>query len=110
MKKIIFLILNILGTYLCSAQTDTAFWFAAPEVSTSHEQPIHLRISSYLQPCTVTISQPAGGGMPTQTFSIAPNSTQSVDLSAWITNIECLPGNTIQNKGIKITSSNKISI
>ena len=63
-----------------------------------------------MQPCTVSISQPAGGGLPTQTFSMAPNTTQSIDLSVWINNIECLPGNTIQNKGIKITSSNKISI
>ena len=110
MKKLIVLFLSIPVAFLCHAQTDTAFWFAAPDISTIHELPIHLRMTSYLQPCTVTISQPAGGGLPTQTLSMAPNTTLSVDLSAWITSIECLPGNVIQNKGIKITSSNKMSI
>jgi gliding motility-associated-like protein len=112
MKKFILLIVTIPVAFLCYAQTDTAFWFAAPEVSSggNYDRPIHVRLTSYLQPCTVTISQPAAGGLPTQTFSMLPNTTQSIDLTTWINNIECTPGNTIQNKGIKITSNNKISV
>ncbi|MEP6585037.1 MAG: hypothetical protein ABJA90_12260, partial [Ginsengibacter sp.] len=112
MKKYILSISFVFFQILAFAQTDTAFWFAAPDISSdyTYDQPIHLRISSLQQPCVVTIAQPANGGLPTQTISIAANSTQSIDLTTWLTNIECAPGNVVQNKGIKITSDNKISV
>lgn len=96
---------------LCLGQTDTSFWFAAPNISSDYgyDNPIILKIASYQNPCTITISQPANGGMSTQTFTIAANTFQSVDLTAWLANIECAPGDIVQNKGIKITSTNKIS-
>ncbi len=112
MKRISLLIILLAVTFISDAQTDTTFWFAAPFISTdySYNKPIVLKISSYQQPCSVTVSQPANGGLPTQTFSIPANSIQSVDLTAWLTNIECSPGNIIQNRGLKITSDNKIGV
>ncbi len=96
----------------CFAQTDTSFWFAAPNNSSDHgyDKPVKLKIASYQQACTIIISQPANGGMPTQTFTIPANSFQAVDLTEWLAFIECTPGDVIQNKGIRITSTNKISI
>jgi gliding motility-associated-like protein len=97
------------------SQTDTAFWFAAPEVTYSggstvdYDRPIILRITTYQQAAIVTISQPAGGGLPTQVLNIAANATQSLNLTAWIDNIECKPANVVQNKGIKISATAKIS-
>ncbi|MEO7311348.1 MAG: gliding motility-associated C-terminal domain-containing protein [Chitinophagaceae bacterium] len=112
MKRIVpvFILLFFLSS--AKAQTDTAFWFAAPDISSAfnYDRPIHFRISSLQQPCTVTISQPAGGGLPTQTFSMPANTTQSIDLAAWLTSIECAPGNVVQNKGLKIVSNNKITV
>ena len=112
MKKFLLSALFQVLIFFCFGQTDTSFWFAAPKISSDHgyNNPIKLKIASYQQPCTITISQPANGGMPTQTFSIAANTFQSVDLTFWLSSIECAPGNEVQNKGIKITSTNKISV
>ena len=112
MKRLVLLALASVSALIGCAQTDTAFWFAAPDISSgfNYDRPIVFRIYSYQQPCIVTISQPAGGGLPSQIISIPPNTTQTVDLTTWINNIECGPGNTIQNKGIKITADNKIAV
>jgi len=95
------------------AQTDTAFWFAAPEISqygtANLDRPITVRLTAGTQAATVTISQPAGGGLPTQTVVIAAGATQSVDLTNWITSIENTPANTILNLGLKITSTTPIT-
>jgi hypothetical protein len=45
------------------AQTDTAFWFAAPEVTYNNgnihgDRPIYLRFTALAQDAVVTISQP----------------------------------------------------
>ena len=103
------LLLTIVNSY---AQTDTLFWFAAPDISSdySYDKTIVLKISSYQQPCIVTVSQPANGGLPIQTFSLPANSIQSFDLTTWLDQIECAPGNVVQNKGLKISSNNKIGV
>ena len=101
-----------LNSYLY-AQIDTLFWFAAPEVSISNQnfdRPILLRITTYFNPAVVTISQPAGGGMPTQVVNIPANSTQTINLTSWIDFIETKPANTILNYGLKIHSTAFISV
>lgn len=112
MKKPILLLLVLVSGLISYSQTDTSFWFAAPDISSAfnYDRPIYLRITAYQQPCSVTISQPANGGMPAQTLSIPANTTQSIDLTTWINSIECAPGNVIQNRGLKITSDNKIAV
>ena len=92
----------------CNAQTDTLFWFAAPEVSihtANFDRPIIVRLTTSSQAAIVTISQPAGGGMPNQVVNIPANSTQSVDLTTWIDIIENKPPNTVLNYGLKIQST-----
>ena len=73
-----------------TAQTDTSFWFAAPDISSvfNYDRPIALKIAAYQQASTVTISQPANGGLPTQIVTIPANTLRSVDLTAWLSNIE----------------------
>jgi gliding motility-associated-like protein len=102
----------IICTTLCSnAQIDTEFWFAAPDItsSASKDVPIYLRITSFKEASKVTISQPAGGGLPVQTLNLAPNSSVTVNLTSSLSSIECGPGNTIQNKGIRISATAQIS-
>ncbi|MGB3162639.1 MAG: gliding motility-associated C-terminal domain-containing protein [Chitinophagaceae bacterium] len=110
-KNLLFSLFSLVSLF-SAAQTDTAFWFAAPDISSdfSYDRPVMLRITSYSQPCVVTVFQPANGGMPPQTITLAPNSTQTVNLTTWLANIECGPGNIIQNNGLKIVSDNKISV
>ncbi|TDH23034.1 gliding motility-associated C-terminal domain-containing protein [Segetibacter sp. 3557_3] len=97
------------------AQTDTAFWFAAPEIANAVyagvtlDRPIVMNLISYEKPATITISQPAVGGMPTQIYNLPANSTRSVDLTTWIDRIETRPANAIVNSGLKITSTARIS-
>jgi gliding motility-associated-like protein len=112
MKKSIPFLLLVFTSYLCRAQTDTVFWFAAPEVSihtANFDRPIVLRMTTSAQPATVTISQPAGGGLPPQVVNIAANSTQTVDLTTWIDQIENKPANANLNYGLKIQSTTSIT-
>ena len=96
------------------AQTDTEFWFVAPEISIyapyNLDRPIILHITTYGQPATVTISQPAGGGMPLQTLSIPAGSTQNIDLTTWIDFIENKPPNTVLNYGLHIEATAPVTV
>lgn len=87
------------------AQTDTTFWFVAPEVIFDHgDRPIVLRITAQ-SGANVTISQPANLAFVPINITLPPNTTQTVDLTAWIDDIENKPANQVLNKGLKITSS-----
>lgn len=98
--------------FLCikvSAQQDTEFWFAAPEVAqtgaSNLDRPIFMRMTAFATAATVTISQPAAGGMPTTVLSIPANSTVSLDMTPWIDVLENKPANTVLNYGVHITST-----
>ncbi len=113
MKKFLPVFLTLLTWGCLHAQTDTLFWFAVPEVSdnnASFDRPIVLRISTYTQAAQVTISQPAGGGMPTQVVNIPPGSFQTVDLTAWIDILETKPPNNLRNYGLQIQSTAPVSM
>lgn len=92
------------------SQIDTAFWFAAPEVSNSlGEQPIHLRLLSYGTPATVTISQPANLAFTPIVVNLPANTTSSVNLSPFLASIESPAANVVSNNGLKISSTAKIT-
>lgn len=112
LRKTILLTCLIITSSYTFAQIDTEFWFAAPDISSSTglDRPAFLRIASFKDAGTVTISQPAGGGLPTQVINLAANSSASIDLTAWLSAIESGPGNTVQNKGIRIVSTAQISV
>lgn len=94
-----------------AAQTDTAFWFVAPDLNQLHaDRPIYLRVSTFGSPAVITISQPANASFPVQTVSIGAYATRSVDLTAWIDAVENTPSNTVNNKGIFIRSSAPIAV
>lgn len=107
--SIAMLLLKLTG----AAQTDTEFWFAAPEVmqhtGTNLDRPILLRITTYSAPATVTITIPAASST-LGTLLIPANAFQSFDLTAWIGTLECTPANTILNNGLKITSTAPVSV
>jgi len=105
MKKLILvlgLLLIQLGTAV--AQIDTAFWFAAPWVTPGHNgnTPIFLRIATFANPTTITVFQPAGSY--STTFTVAPNSLYSLDLSASVAIIENQPANSVLPYGLKVSS------
>ena len=109
MKRLL-LILALL--YACSgmAQTDTAFWFAAPDLSSEFgETPIRLVFHTYDQPATITVEQPTNNSFPTATFAIPANGVQTLDLSPWVDIIETKPVNTVLNRGFYIHSTAPIT-
>ena len=68
------------------AQTDTEFWFVAPEVTEDHYwaggyppylggEPIFFNFTTLNLASTVTISMPANPGFPDTTFTIPANTT-----------------------------------
>ena len=92
------------------SQTDTEFWFAAPDVNQVHaDRPIYLRMTSMNQASVVTISEPANPSFPILTYTIAPFSTLSVDLTPYIDMIETAPFNTALNYGLKIKATASIT-
>ena len=107
LKKIILFFIAFIFCKSLNAQTDTLFWFAAPEVSrdgsNDFDRPITFRITAYSQTSIVTISQPANPSFVPQIFTVAAGSTQAVDLTNWIDVIENKPANTTLNFGIKVS-------
>lgn len=109
MKKWVFLLFFINCFHFLQAQTDTTFWFVAPEVAQSHgDRPIVFRFATLSTPATITISQPANPGFPTQIINLGINAAQSLDLTPWIDIIENKPPNTVLNYGFKIVSTSPI--
>lgn len=111
--KNIFVLLLLSITVLCnnvSAQIDTEFWLGAPWVSKGHANnvPVFLRISSFDNPTTVRIYQPAH--TYDTTFVMNGNSLKSVNLSHIINSLEAQPASTILNYGIKIETSDEVTV
>ncbi|MEJ6617536.1 MAG: PKD domain-containing protein [Crocinitomicaceae bacterium] len=112
--KQLFTVLTITFFVLISpatfSQQDTLFWFAAPDMSSGEgESPIQLKVMSYDLPSDITISQPANGGFVPILISIGANSSQNIDLTAFLAQIESPSGNAVNSNGLKITATNPIS-
>lgn len=107
MKRFHFLFLLFLLPILSAGQTNTDFWFAAPEVTYGHgDRPIFLRLTSFNQSANVTISEPANPlNFPTQNITIPANQTKTVTLTPWIDQIECKPPDAVLNFGLYIHST-----
>lgn len=92
------------------AQTDTAFWFVAPEAQEMHgDRPIYLRITTLEQLAHVKISMPAEPLFTPIQITIQGNSNYSLDLTPWIDMLENKPWDVVLNKGLYIKSSTPIS-
>ncbi len=110
LRRLIFLIVLVFNFNLL-AQQDTEFWFAAPDVSSAEgELPILLNLTSYANPATVTINQPANGAFTPIVVNLGANSLQTVDLTPFIADIESAGANIIDDSGLKITSTENISV
>ena len=108
----VFVLLFALSASLdLSAQSDTEFWFAAPDLQTAHgDRPILLRISAGAQSANVSISIPANPSAGVQNVFVNANSSVSVDLTPQIDLIENGTPNTVMQKGLLISSTARVSI
>ena len=109
--KLFLLVLGICSLPLfAAAQTDTTFWFAAPDLQQAHgDRPVLLRLTAGATAATVTISLPANAAFTPLVVTVPANSAQSVDLTSYIDLIENSVVNTVSDRGIKVTSTAMIS-
>ncbi|NOQ27382.1 MAG: T9SS type A sorting domain-containing protein [Bacteroidales bacterium] len=99
------------------AQTDTEFWFVAPEVSFNHgDEPIILRITTTDESAQVDITMPANPNFPDLSYYLGPNSTISINftqlgLQNEIENVYAFFDGIFgkNNKGIHIKATNLIT-
>lgn len=94
------------------AQADTEFWFAVPEVSSDRngfDQPALLRLNSLDQAATVTISQPANPNFAPIVVNIPALDTRTVDLTAFLPDLENIEPNAVVDKGLLISSTARIT-
>ena len=97
------------------AQSDTAFWFGAPDLNGNiasgpgADRPIYLRISASTLPANISISQPANPSFAPITALIAANTSQVFDLTAFIAMIEHDQVNRVLKNGLLIKSSVPVS-
>lgn len=109
--RFLLLYLFLFAGFGLMAQSDTEFWFGAPEnafgggTSTNRDRPIYIRVSTFDQEATVTVSQPARPAFIPLAQTIAANSTYTYNLTTFLEFIETQPANTIQNYGLKIIST-----
>lgn len=83
-KKGLFILFFIIICKITFSQTDTEFWFVAPEVTAGHgDNPIYLRITSFGAASTVTINQPANPLFPDTILNVPANGTSTLDLTPW---------------------------
>ncbi|NQV02522.1 MAG: IgGFc-binding protein, partial [Bacteroidia bacterium] len=105
-KVLITSLLSLLVFSRLSAQTDTEFWFVAPEVTSNHEDhPVKLRLNAYGEDAIVTITQPANSVFSVPQQFIPAFGTVSVDLTKDTLLIENKPPNMILQKGLLIQST-----
>lgn len=110
MKKYLLFTLFFIYNSFAWAQTDNDFWFVAPEVTSSHgDSPVVLRLATENQASIITITQPANIGFVPIVVNIAPNTSQNVDLTPFISTIENSPVDVVNNYGIRIQSTTNIT-
>lgn len=108
--SLILTVVLITSAQKLSAQIDTVFWFAAPWVSPDHDgrTPMAFRISTFNNPTTVRVQQPAS--VYDTTFTIGPNTVYSHWLSHLVDSLESKPANQVLRTGFKITSDQLITV
>jgi gliding motility-associated-like protein len=97
------------------SQTDTAFWFGAPDLNgviasgPNADRPIYLRVSTSVSPAAIRISQPANPNFIPIVDNIPANTSKSYDLTNFINSIENDLVNTVMKKGLLISANVPVS-
>lgn len=92
------------------AQVDTEFWFAPPEVTSGHgDRPVYLRISTLNHAAVVQVLQPGRQNVVIATANVSGNTTQTIDLTTQLDNLETNRPAEVMKTGIRITSSAPIT-
>lgn len=118
MRQIRLVLLFIFCISFCfhvKGQTDSIFWFAAPDVSNTayantNDRPIQIRIATFSKAATIKLSQPANSGFTPITASVSANSVYTINLTSYISSIENAPGDKVLNYGLYLESSTPVTV
>lgn len=81
-----------------------------PEVTTSHgDRPIYLRLTSGEESAMAKIYQPANSSFSPIEVYIPAYSTQTIDLTPYINQLENIQANVVKDYGLKIEATNYVS-
>jgi gliding motility-associated-like protein len=102
----------LLRLNLAHGQTDTLFWFVAPDAVVGlGESPVTLHLSAGNSGAQVVVDQPANSAnFPAINLNVLPNSVLVFDLTSRLSQLENIPPNTIQPYGLRIRSSQPIGV
>ena len=106
-------------SFKSTAQIDQEFWFAAPDLTQGtqgeingnayRDRPIQVVLSTLVDPAQITIWQPANLSFAPIVINLAAGSTQNVNLTNWINQIETSQVDSVMNTGILIRSTAPIT-
>lgn len=106
MKQLVFVVFFSILCINGFGQTDTEFWFVAPEATAQHgDQPIYLRVAGTGTSGNVTISQPADPTFPVITQGVTATGVTSINLTPYLSKIETKPGNLVLSTGLFIQAT-----
>ena len=114
MTKIIACLLIFLP-FLAHSQIDNEFWFAAPDLTRGYpgesrrDSTVYLVFTSMNQATDVTVYKPADLSFTPIAISMTANSTQTVDLGNFLSQIESKPHGEVLNTGLLIRSTYPIT-
>jgi gliding motility-associated-like protein len=101
------------------AQIDQEFWFGAPDLTQGtqgeinggayRDRPIQLVLSTLVDPAQITIWQPANLSFQPIVVNLGPSSTQSVNLTQWLNQIETRFVDSVMTTGILVRSTAPIT-
>jgi gliding motility-associated-like protein len=93
-----------------TAQRDTVFWFAAPEISSGEgDAPVYLRFTTYADAAVVTVTQPANGAFAPIVLNIPANDVDSINLTPFLSDVESSAADIVDDNGLKISSTEEIT-
>lgn len=90
---------------------DREFWFAVPEVTSQHaDRPIKIHISSNNRDAYINISIPANPSVTPIELFLDAQTSETIDLTDWISFLENTSYNSVQDKGLLIESDEMITV
>ncbi len=113
-KTTIVVIFIFVFTFQSFAQTDTEFWFAAPNVTSGHDGnrlEFNMRFSSFGLPSEVTISMPANPDFDPIVINLDANDTKTVEIyeDDFMDQVRNYPPMEVLNRGVLIEATNYIT-
>jgi len=101
------------------AQIDQEFWFGAPDLTQGtqgeingnafRDRPIQVVVSTLTDPAQITLWQPANLSFAPIVVNLAASSTQTINLTNWLNQIETREVDSVMNTGILIRSTAPIT-